>query len=303
MKLENPTTKEATQQSLAAFEEALAVDPGFVLAHVQHARMQIRIIQTFAGDDVALVHRYRAEALAELQHSVSLAPDFGVAHAILALALWESWNFVDAARELARAKELAPGDASVYRQYATFEVLLGNFGDAVAAVQRATELDPLSPGTYMTAAATLAWAGQPDAALVAIHHAQELGFNGTRVIDEIADTQLRKGNFQEAQRSCAAEADYFQHYCLAIADHRLGKQADAEAQLAKMQSAEGDNSAYLYAVVYASWGSADKALDWLEKAYSVHDDGLVGLRSDYLLAPLHGLARYQAVEREMKFPP
>jgi hypothetical protein len=41
--------------------------------------------------------------------------------------------------------------------------------------------------------------------------------------------------------------------CLALAYHKLGRQADAESALARFKATDGDSGAYGYAIIYAQW--------------------------------------------------
>jgi hypothetical protein len=45
-----------------------------------------------------------------------------------------------------------------------------------------------------------------------------------------------------------------------------------------------------------------EALDWLDTGYRIHDPGMQNLKTDPLLDPVRGQARYQAVLARMKFP-
>ncbi len=65
---------------------------------------------------------------------------------------------------------------------------------------------------------------------------------------------------------------------------------------------QGDTAAYQYAATYAQWGDTPKALEWLETAMRLRDPGLSLLKADPLMDPLRKEPRYQAVERELKFP-
>jgi len=67
--------------------------------------------------------------------------------------------------------------------------------------------------------------------------------------------------------------------------HKLGRRAEAEAQLTNLQAQKGDSAAYQYAQVYAQWGSTAKALQWLDAAVRLHDSGLVALKTDPFLDP------------------
>lgn len=83
---------------------------------------------------------------------------------------------------------------------------------------------------------------------------------------------------------------------------KVGRRADAEAELSKMKSAFGDAGAVQYATIYAQWGDRSKALDWLETAMGLRDPGLAGLKTDPLFDPLRQEPRFQAVMRALSFP-
>jgi tetratricopeptide (TPR) repeat protein len=84
--------------------------------------------------------------------------------------------------------------------------------------------------------------------------------------------------------------------------YKLGRHADAEAELTKMKAANGDASAYQYATIYAQGGNRARALEWLETALRLRDPGLELLKTDPLMDPLRKEPRFQAIERELKFP-
>jgi hypothetical protein len=69
-----------------------------------------------------------------------------------------------------------------------------------------------------------------------------------------------------------------------------------------MKAEYGDGLAYQYATIYAQWGNRTKALEWLETALRLRDPGLEYLKTDPLLDPMRKEPRFQAIERELKFP-
>jgi hypothetical protein len=83
---------------------------------------------------------------------------------------------------------------------------------------------------------------------------------------------------------------------------KLGRHADAEAMLAKMRATGSETSAVTYAAVYAQWGNTAEALERLEAALRLRDPDLVRLKTEPLLDPLRKDLRFQAIERELKFP-
>jgi hypothetical protein len=64
----------------------------------------------------------------------------------------------------------------------------------------------------------------------------------------------------------------------------------------------GDTAHYQYATIYAQWGNATKALESLATAMRVRDPGVAYVKADPLLDPLRKEPRFQAIERELKFP-
>jgi hypothetical protein len=72
--------------------------------------------------------------------------------------------------------------------------------------------------------------------------------------------------------------------------------------LAKFQASASDAAAYQYAEIYAQWGNVPTALEWLDTAVRLRDPGLVDVKTDPLMDPLRQEPRFQAIERELKFP-
>ena len=111
------------------------------------------------------------------------------------------------------------------------------------------------------------------------------------------------GDLERARASCETKPDYwYSQWCLSVIYDKLGRHADAEAVLSKLKAALGDTAAYQYAAIYAQWGNRAKALEWLETALRLPDSGLELLKTDPLLDPLRKEPRFQAIERELKFP-
>jgi hypothetical protein len=85
--------------------------------------------------------------------------------------------------------------------------------------------------------------------------------------------------------------------------HARKRPKDARASLDELMKRFGDAAAYQYVDIYAQWGEKKAALDWLDKAYELHDNGLGYMKVDPLIDPLRQEARFQAVLLKMNFPP
>jgi tetratricopeptide (TPR) repeat protein len=84
---------------------------------------------------------------------------------------------------------------------------------------------------------------------------------------------------------------------------KLGQHEAARAALAIAMEAQKDFSSYQYAQIYAQWGEPQKAIDWLQRGVNIRDPGVESMKIDPFLDPLRGETRFQAMLRELKFPP
>jgi hypothetical protein len=64
------------------------------------------------------------------------------------------------------------------------------------------------------------------------------------------------------------------HRWLAVTHDNLGRDVGAEAELAKIEAANGDDAAYQHATICAQCGNTAKALEWLETACGCVGDGI-----------------------------
>ena len=60
---------------------------------------------------------------------------------------------------------------------------------------------------------------------------------------------------------------------------------------------------YFIADVYAARGDPDAAFEWLERAFTKRDVGLLWLKVDVCMRPLHSDPRYNTLLRRMGLPP
>jgi TolB-like protein/DNA-binding winged helix-turn-helix (wHTH) protein len=289
---------------LTAFDDAVAADPNFAVAHAQRAIALWRIASSNGDPNLAATHRMKDDALAAARRAVALAPDLAVAHLAFGMALDDALpDFSRQQAEFVRARELAPGSSEIARYYGRFEVLAGQTERGIEAAEQAASLDPLTPQTYYLLAGTLYLAGRGDDAAAALRRARDLGAPDSIYAATLAGfIALMKGKAAAAHDACAGRNDWQIKVCLAIADHALGKQAEATADFASLQNALGDAGAYNYAQVMSQWGRSDEALQWLETAYNLNDPGLIQLKADPLLDPVRQTPRFKALQGRLGFP-
>jgi TolB-like protein/DNA-binding winged helix-turn-helix (wHTH) protein len=303
--LEGPDdSTEAGQRMMAAFDEAVALDPNFAVAQAHRAMAFWHIASVTEHPDLDMTKRLRAEALRGARRAVAQAPDLAEAHVALGLALDDTLpDFAGQEAEFARARALAPGSSEVARNYGRFEVLAGRADVGVQAANEAVALDPLTAKAHYSLAWTDYLAGRWHAASVALDHAQQLGTTQTVYIAALrGQIALMQGDPATARAVCMDKVSWEIDVCLAMANHALGRLGEAAAAMARLRRALGDTGAYNYAQVYAQWGQPGEALRWLELAYGLHDTGLILLKADPLLAPLRHTPQFQSLQKRLGFP-
>ncbi len=291
--------------ALAAFEAAIARDPNYAMAHVYRGLMLEQLTDLEEGHDLAWISRTQADAEASVRRAIAIAPNLGAAHAALAEFLQKNhWDFTGALAEIPLALELAPGDAQTRMTYAVLQIVVGHRELAEAAAYQAAALDPLSPRIYRELANLLLEARDFAAAKVALTHARQSEATETSN-DRFygAQIELGLGHPGEVARLCAGSKEWPFEQLLAVADHALGRDAEAAQLLADLQHRLGDSAALQYAEVYAQWGRTEDALKWLKTAMRLHDPGMVYLRASPMLDPIMQTADFKDIERQLNFPP
>jgi TolB-like protein len=295
----------ALREALAALDQAIALDPDYAAAHALRAYL-LENLSYRSNPNIA--KGLREQALASAEHAVALAPDFGDAHAVLAhVRIATFQDFVGGAAELDRALALAPGSAYVERIVAFYTAVLGHFEPALIAAQRAVSLDPQNSVAYRTQGLTLFIARRYGEALAAFQHAQALDPSSPYLNLLLLQLLVASGQTAKAGQLCEAPAtpmhENDRHFCLALVYHALGRQPDAEHELEQLKTLDGDAGAMDYAEVYAQWGNAVSALQWLTKEEQLRGPELSGLKVDPLLDPIRNEPQFKALLARMNFPP
>jgi TolB-like protein/tetratricopeptide (TPR) repeat protein len=287
--------------ALAAYTEAIRLDPHYALALA--ARSIALTDHAGEAGTAAGVREGYDRAQADARQALALAPDLAQAHLALAYVLDNTLEFTQANEAYDRALALAPGNAEVLRFSGGFLAWMGHFDAGVAAARRAVVLDPLARQSHAALGRALYAARRYGDAVAAFAEVVSLepDYKNTYAFRGLAYYGL--GDLQSARTSCETKPDHWlSQQCLAVIYDKLGRHADAEAELSKLRAWGGDGGAYQYAAIYAQWGSRAKALEWLEMALRLRDPGLELLKTDPLLDPLREEPRFQTIERELKFP-
>jgi TolB-like protein/DNA-binding winged helix-turn-helix (wHTH) protein len=294
---------ESWQPALDAYTEAVRLDPAYALAFAGRS-LAFTAYGGNAAYGVAAIRDSFDKAEADARKALALAPDLAEGHLALARVLHVgSLDFVHAMREFDRALALAPNSPLILWDYGPFLVFMGHADEGIAAAHHALVLDPLNPLIHRRLGDALFYSRHSADALGAYRDSMALQPDAPGGSAKIGLAYYTLENLESARSSCEiAPSHWLNQECLAVVYDRLGRHADAEAVLARMKAANGDDADYQYVEIYAQWGDATSALQWLDRAVRLRDSGLSALRVDPLMDPLRKEPRYQAIVQALKFP-
>jgi tetratricopeptide (TPR) repeat protein len=252
------------------------------------------------------MHRQNAEkARIDADKAIALAPGLGVAHAALArYLLVGALDYPRASEESERALALAPGDAIVLFEYSQLAAYMGRSNVAIDIARKGVALDPLNLLSHRALGDALYFARRYNEAIVAYQDAIAVDPRPPESYARSGLGYYALGSNQMARASCEMKPDYWEtRLCLALTFERLGQRRESDAHVKWMtEFYGGDQLAYQYAQIHAQRGDRDKALQWLETALRLRDPGFRRLKTDPLMDPLRKEPRFQAIERELRFP-
>jgi len=132
------------------FEQAIALDPNFALAHARLSSVTSQIYHWFEPTEAT-----KQKAHAEAIESLRLQPDLGEAHAALGLYLYyEEADYEGALREFGLAARALPNDGDVGLYIAAVQRRQGHWAEAIAAYKHAEAIDPRNQITLYDASQT-----------------------------------------------------------------------------------------------------------------------------------------------------
>ncbi len=290
---------EGWQRSIEAYHKAIALDPNYASAYAGVALSE-EYLADWTGDAAGLK---RAEAAAE--KAIALAPNEAAGYAARAdLRASFAWDWSGARADLEKALALDPSDSEVQRLYGFLLAELGRLPEAIAAQKKAAELDALSTIAWRSLGRYLIEDRDFAAAHEALRRALEIEPESARALNYLGTLQLLEGNAVEALATFRRITDdeVFELFGVSMAEHTLKDPKDSQRALDQLIEKHAQDAAYQIAEVYAWRGEKDKAFEWLDRAYTQRDGGLVEMKVDLLIADLRGDPRYRALLHKMNLP-
>jgi tetratricopeptide (TPR) repeat protein len=291
--------KSELQKAIAYFEQAIKLDPRYAPAWAELARC--RAGQADRGY-VPEQEGYR-QAQQAVDRALALDKNLAEAYAVLGLIRNHDWDWTGADAAYRRAFQLAPGDATIIGGVADSAWTLGRMDDAISLYRRATEIEPQDNNLYYNLGLVLDSAGRWEEATQALTRALELAPEMEGPHFTLCRIYLGQSRAQDALAEAGKEKHpVFRLLGSTLAYYALGRRTESDANLAELIAKFGTDDPYQIADAYAGRGETDQAFEWLDRAWSQRDSGLVEAKVDPLLSSLKKDPRYAALLTKMRLP-
>lgn len=288
---------ESARSARRSLERAVAADPGFALAWAALSR---------AGAQLGGLAEDRLEfdagwALARdaAERALAIEPDLPSAHVARAnLQMGHEFDWRGAIESVRRAELAAPADCEVIQSSALLNMSLGRVAAGLERARQAVACDPLNAQQLALLGYALTTAGLPGEAEATLRRIPEINPGSAWGHAGIALALIVQGRHDEAiEEAAKGGADWSRLTVQSMAHWAAGRIADSDAALAELEAGFADVAAAQIAQVRAYRRENDAAFEWLGRAHRQRDSGLAWIKSDFLLAPLHGDPRWEAFLR------
>ena len=310
----NKRTTDDFQKARDYFQQSIAADPNYALAH------------TGLADTLALMpyygnfrpSEYMPLAKQSAQKALEIDPNLAEAHASLGQILTNyDYDFKGAERELKRAIELDPKYPSAYQWLSEVYHCSGNGDQALSEINKALEIDPLSMIINNQKGRVIDFGGKRDEAIAQFKKIIELFPDAASPRNNLADVYEAKALYPEAVEQRLIQIKLlFGVSPENIKDLQLAFEKDGYKGFVKKQidiqldsqrsTLEKDKNAYLpafrIAVDYARLGDKDKAFGYLNKAYDQREPQIAELKIRLPLSSLRDDPRFKELVRKVGIP-
>jgi len=302
----NKRSDEGFAKAVAYFNQAIAIDPNFALAHAGLADAYLFLS---ASDTLTRVERY-AKSRAAAQRALELDATLAEPHASLGLiSMNYDWDWLTSEREYKRAIELNPNYATAHHWYAEYLAAVGRSDESLIEINRAHELDPLSLILNTDMGKLLYFGRNYDKAIEQLIKTLEMDPTFVQARIWLALTYEAKGLHDQAIEELArAKASDFQAWGQAFLGFVYAVKGDkAQAQVVlndlKQISKQKDIDPVSLVIVYIGLGEKDQAFTWLEKEVEVRSIGLTSVKVHPVYDSLRSDPRFAALIRRVGLTP
>ena len=299
-------------KAFSDFQEAIAIDPKYALAHEAIAKIHIFRSNNENNRTEFVAAKDEAKIALELDDRVAEA------HSDLAWVLENNdFNWAGAEAEYRRALELNPSSTFVHKWYAMFLVGQGRKQEAIHEAAEALSLEPAS----FTLKAAYGWilsdAGQPDAGVDYLEKEMEIYPNYGVGWGYLGDGYNRKREYEKAASAFQHAADVQLHYyklktshfvyrCGVAANLGLAGKRDEANKIATQIRAVWDDGTWIpawnIAVMYFGMGNKDEGFKFLRRALQERSCTLHEINTEPMLRTLWDDPTFKDIRTEFHLP-
>jgi TolB-like protein len=283
------------RRAIAAFEQAVALDPTFARGHAAIAMVAVDVGGLTVDRAMYEMARKRAERALEI--SPRLAPAF-VARAFV--RMHNDWDFAGARADLDMALASDPNALGVQQLLSSYLMVTGRLSEALAVQQSVVERNPLAGSAWTWLAEAHMGVRDYASARKALQRATELMPDARGLQQMWALLELYSGNYQEAlRRTRQMDEPNYRDYVLAMTAWSAGQRAEARAALQRLITEVPNVFGAQIAMAWAWQGDREETFRWLERALDLHDAGLMGIKNQPEFDKFRSDPRFDAALRRM----
>ena len=294
----NQRSQEGFAKARALFENAIALDPTYALAHSGLADCYSLSIDYARARHAEVLPKAKKHALRAAELDDSLAE----AHASLGMVSEHDYDWSRAEREYKRAIELRPGYATAHHWYFLLLAQTGHLAEAREEAERARQLDPTSAIINGALVGLFLDNREYDRAIEQALKGLELNPNFDLARVWLAVSYRHAGKVSEALAALdqvrALPTGAVRAQLLAAAGDRVAAQrllADVEKRFPTEPVPRGS-----LALAHLVLGDKDGAFLWLQKGVEERDQTVLGLKVSPQWDPIRSDPRYHMLLKRMK---
>jgi tetratricopeptide (TPR) repeat protein len=279
--LADKVTIDSLKDAINLFQQAIDKDSSYAAAYAEMAQTY----SLLGAFHYLPVEEANSKALAAAKRAIVIDETLAEAHVALGNALFGSWKFAAAVRELQIAIELNPNLSEAHMNYGAYLTTLGRFEDGFRELELAHELDPLSTTPINLMGVNYYFQRDYDKSLKQWDKSLQINPSSAIAYFNLFHVYVGKRSHDKA---IAALQEQFKLEGRTQGADAIGqsyKRAGFGAALQTMieideKSSSQDYDPFEVATAYSLLGNKDRAFVWLGKAVEARSNFVISLNVD-----------------------